>query len=316
MEEIGSCPKNIGGSIMNGHTGKEILVAIDGSDFAFETIKYMSKIPSFKGKQIHLFSVLTKIPGRYWDLQREAAFSGKVTEILAWETRLRQESEEYMEKAKQILLDAGFSDQSVSIKLHEMERGIARDIIREAGKGYKALVVGKRGMSRIKELVLGSIATKLLQKAPFVSLFLVGRDPRPGKYLVAFDGSEGSMRAVDCVGAMLSGQDCQINLTHVVRYGKDEKGLIAEAEKTIARAFDEAVERLTTAGIPINHISTQIITGAESRSATIVDEAKQGGYGTIVLGRRGFSRVKEFFIGRVSNKVIQIAKGHAVWVVS
>ena len=301
---------------MNGQTGKEILVALDESDYAFETVKYISKIPSFKGKQIHLFSVCTKIPGRYWDLQREAAFSGKVTEILAWEARQREECEGYMEKAKQILLDAGFSDKSVSIKLHEMERGIARDIIKEAGKGYKALVVGKRGMSRIKELVLGSIATKLRQRASFVPLFLVGRNPRPGKFLVAFDGSEGSMRAVDCIGTMLGGPDCEINLTNVIRFGEDEKGLIAEAEKMIALAFDEAVERLTNAGIPLNLISTQIITGAESRAGTIVDEAGQGGYGTIVLGRRGLSRVKDFSMGSVSNKVIQIAKGHAVWVVS
>ena len=301
---------------MNGQSGKEILVAIDGSDYAFETVKYISRIPSFKGKHIHLFSVCTKIPSRYWDLQREAAFSGKVTEILAWETRQREECQGYMEKANQILLDAGFSDKSVSIKLHEMERGIARDIIKEAGKGYKVLVVGKRGMSRVKNLVLGSIATKLLQRASFIPLILVGKNPRPGKFLVAFDGSEGSIRAVDYVGTMLGGPDCDINLTNVVRYGEDEKSFIAEAEKMIAAAFDEAVERLAESGIPRNHISTQIITGSESRAGTIVDEAGQDGYGTIVLGRRGLSRVKDFSMGRVSNKVIQIAKGHAVWVVS
>ena len=301
---------------MNRQTAKEILVAIDGSDYGFETIKYISRIPSFKGKRIHLFSVCTKIPGRYWDLQREAAFSGKVTKILAWEARQREECQGYMEKAKQILLDTGFSDKSVSIKLHEMELGIARDIIKEAGKGYKALVVGKRGMSRVKRLVLGSIATKLLQKASFIPLILVGRNPRPGKFLIAFDGSEGSMRAIDCIGTLLGGPDCEINLTHVVRYGEDEKNFIAEAEKTIALAFDEAVERLAESGIPRTHINTQIITGSESRAGTIVDEAGQGGYGTIVLGRRGLSEIKDFSMGRVSNKVIQIAKGHAAWVVS
>jgi len=301
---------------MNGHTGKDILMAVDGSDYTFEAVKYISRISSFKGKHIHLFNVLTKIPGRYLDLQREAAFSGKVTEIMAWESRLRQDSEGYMEKAKQILLDAGFSDKFVSIKLHEVERGIARDIISEAGKGYKAIVVGKRGKSKIKDLVLGSIATKLLQRASFIPLFLVGREPRPGKFLVAFDGSEGSMHAVDYVGTMLSGSDCKINLTNVVRFREEEESYIAQAEDMMAAAFNEAIEKLTHAGIPLNHISTQIITGAESRAGTIVDESAQGGYGTIVLGRRGLTRVKDFFIGRVSNKVIQIAKGHAVWVVS
>ena len=53
-----------------------------------------------------------------------------------------------------------------------------------------------------------------------------------------------------------------------------------------------------------------------TKSDAIVKEANEGGYGTIVVGRRGLSRVREFFIGRVSMKVIQLARKHAVWVVS
>ena len=48
----------------------------------------------------------------------------------------------------------------------------------------------------------------------------------------------------------------------------------------------------------------------------LLDEAAKGGYGTIVLGRRGISRTEQFLMGRVSNKVIQLAKEMAVWVVN
>ncbi|MHC4842819.1 MAG: hypothetical protein ACYTEE_03370 [Planctomycetota bacterium] len=34
------------------------------------------------------------------------------------------------------------------------------------------------------------------------------------------------------------------------------------------------------------------------------------------MGRRGLSRVEDFFMGRVSKKVLQLAKWTAVWVVS
>ena len=84
----------------------------------------------------------------------------------------------------------------------------------------------------------------------------------------------------------------------------------------VVDAFDRAVERLTNAGIPRTRISTQIITGAKSRAAAIVEEALKTGCGTIVVGRRGFSQVKDFSMGRVANKVVQIARGHAVWVVN
>ena len=39
VEGFGSWPKNIGGCIMNGQTGKEILVAIDRSDYAFKAFE-------------------------------------------------------------------------------------------------------------------------------------------------------------------------------------------------------------------------------------------------------------------------------------
>ncbi|MCF8083835.1 MAG: universal stress protein [Deltaproteobacteria bacterium] len=293
-----------------------ILVALDGSDYSFETVRYIRNIPSFKQKQIVLFTVFTGIPSRYRDLQQEAVFRSRMTEIRAWEGQRRRESEAYMADARQKLLDAGSSEQSVEIRVHEMEKGIARDIIAEAGKGYTALMVGKRGVNRVTGLTLGSVATKLIQKVSFLPLFLVGRDVRPGKVLIAFDGSEGCMRAVDCVGVMLKDSGYEINLANVVRHREDEIGFIADAEHVISAAFDEAIERLTAAGIPHSHISTQIITGAISRAETIVREAAQGGYGTIVVGRRGLSRINEFFMGRVSNKIIQLARGHAVWVVS
>ena len=69
-------------------------------------------------------------------------------------------------------------------------------------------------------------------------------------------------------------------------------------------------------GIEGDRISTKIVTGVSSRAKAVVEEAKNGGYSTIVVGRRGLSRVEEFFMGRVSKKVMQLAQEMAVWVVS
>jgi nucleotide-binding universal stress UspA family protein len=40
-----------------------------------------------------------------------------------------------------------------------------------------------------------------------------------------------------------------------------------------------------------------------------------GGYGTIVVGRRGISKAEQFLFGSVSNKIVQNAKDCTVWVV-
>jgi nucleotide-binding universal stress UspA family protein len=76
-----------------------------------------------------------------------------------------------------------------------------------------------------------------------------------------------------------------------------------------------AGERLVDLGFKPHQISTELISGATSRARSIVSEAQQNEYGTIVMGRRGHSRVRDFFIGRVTNKVIHLARERTVWVI-
>ena len=60
-------------------------------------------------------------------------------------------------------------------------------------------------------------------------------------------------------------------------------------------------------------VETRVVLGP-SRSGCIVDEARKGGYGTIVVGRKGFSAVEDFFLGRVSSKILQMSHDMTVWV--
>ena len=69
------------------------------------------------------------------------------------------------------------------------------------------------------------------------------------------------------------------------------------------------------AGFKPNMVSTKIVKGATSRAGAIADGAKQKNVGTIVMGRRGHVSVRDFFVGRFTNKVIHLAKDGTVWVV-
>jgi hypothetical protein len=48
----------------------------------------------------------------------------------------------------------------------------------------------------------------------------------------------------------------------------------------------------------------------------VLNEADRGGFGTIVMGRRGLSKVTEYAMGRVCIKVLLMARREAVWIVS
>jgi nucleotide-binding universal stress UspA family protein len=73
---------------------------------------------------------------------------------------------------------------------------------------------------------------------------------------------------------------------------------------------------LKEAGFTSDQINTKLVSGVPSRAEAIVKEAREGDYGTIVLGRRGLSKVQEFLLGRVSNKVIHIIRRRALWIVT
>jgi nucleotide-binding universal stress UspA family protein len=298
---------------MDEQAPEKILLALDGSDGAFETVRYISMIPSFHSTELVLFSVFDKIPENYWDLESQANVARRIRDIHAREIEKEAALDKYMEQARDRLLKAGFLQNQITVKIRQRKKGIARDIIAEAKKGYDAVAIGRRGFSKMKYLVLGSVATKVLEKLSFIPLFVVGRCQKPEKVLLAVDGSTNSMRTVHYVASALSDCNCEVMLLHVVR--SEEKNVVDEAKRRIRPFLDTAKGHLRNCGFAPGLVKSKIVTGVLSRAGAVLDEAKQGGFSTIVIGRRGMSNVRDFFMGRVSNKVVQLAKGTAVWVI-
>jgi len=293
---------------------RKILLAVDGSDQAFEAVRYVSLLFPPNRMEVVLFHVMTKVPESFWDIEKEPAYRHKVAATRAWELQQKKEIQEFMEKARRLFLEQNVPEDAVSIKTQERKVGIARDIIHESQNDYHGVVVGRWGMSMLKDFLCGSIANKLIGRLINVPLCVVGGTPQIGKILVAIDASEGAMRAIDYVNTMAGSLHWEVTLFHAVRDLDREE--LHQAEKSMEYVFEEASGHLEEAGFNSNQITTRMITGVPSRAGAIVVEALKEGYGTIVVGRRGLTNVEEFFMGRVSNKVIQMAREMAVWVVT
>ena len=304
---------------MGKHRGK-ILLAVDGSDQAFEALRYVSQLFPPKRMEAVPFHVATKVPEGFWDVEKSPAFKHKLSSAAAWATREQTVVQEFMDRARQLFLDRGFPEDNVNVKIEERKKGVARDIIAESQRGYDAVVVGRLGKSQLKDLVWGSVSNKLIGRLTNAPVCVVGGSPQDGKILVAMDTSEEANKVLDFAGGMVDLTDCEITLFHVIRglesWTAEASEEIQQAEEAAATLLEESVERLERTGLNRDRISTKISSGAASRAEAIVDEARNSGCGTIVMGRRGLSRVKEFFMGRVSKKVLQLAKWTAVWVVS
>ncbi|MEE8316924.1 MAG: universal stress protein [Syntrophobacteria bacterium] len=290
-----------------------ILLAVDGSDQAFEAARYVSQLFAPNRIDVDLFHVATKIPESFWDIEKDPASLLNEAAPSASGHQQEKEIQELMERARQLFVDRGVPKDAVIAKIQERQVGIARDIIYESERDYNAVVVGRWGMSLLKDFLWGSIADKLLGRLTHVPLCVVGGTPQIGRILMALDTSEGAMRAVDYVGTMVSA-DLEVTLFHAVRALDDE--IFHKAQEAMESVFEEGSSRLEKAGFGRNQITTRMATGVLSRAGAIIEEALKWGYGTIVVGRRGLSHVEEFSVGRVSNKVIHMAKEMAVWVVS
>ena len=291
----------------------KILLAVDGSDQAFEAARYVSQLFAPNGIKVILFHVATKIPESFWDIEEDPQLMLEGDASSASEHQQGKEIREFLERARQQFVERGVPEDLVKVKIQERKVGIARDIIYESERDYNGVVVGRWGMSLLKDFLWGSIANKLLGRLTHVPLCVVGGSPQVDKILVGLDASQGAMRAVDYVGTMVSTY-LKVTLYHAVRALDDE--ISHKAGESMKSVFEKATSRLEDAGFGRNQITAKTAMGVLSRAGALIHYALKGGYGTIVVGRRGLSEVEEFSMGRVSNKIIHMARELAVWVVS
>jgi len=308
----------------------KVLVTLDESNQTFDTARYAGRMLAGCGARIVLYHVRLSVDEAFWDIGINSVGRRQMAGIRAWEKEQHRTTDELLERAIKIMVRTGVARDRISVKIAPRNVGVARDIIRESSGGYDAVVVGRKGQHGLRGLVLGSVPNKLIEKVRHIPLWVVGGNPSPAKLLIGLDASEGAMRAVDHVVSTRNGQDDRIvYLVHVVRAWQTVpspvlaradrervKNLINKAEKTIQPVFKTAISRLKTAGYSANQIHTEVISEAESRAMALVHFARQEKIGSLVLGRRGLSRVEDFIIGRVGHRIVNTVRNRAVWLVA
>ena len=153
---------------------KKILVAFDDSKNAMRAVEFIAT--SFtKEMEITLFSVLPDTTA-ICDMNSPSLtpyFISKQVEFCALEDQKKELVNEAMQKAKEILLNAGFKENNITIKAQTKKKGTVRDIISEANSGYDTIVIGRRGLSGIKEFIFGSVSQKVLHLTKDISVLVV-----------------------------------------------------------------------------------------------------------------------------------------------
>ena len=153
---------------------QKILIAYDDSENAMRAVEFVAGTFTPES-HVTLFHVLqdTAALCEMNSPELTAYFQSQQTAFCALEDQKKVLVDEAMQKAKATLAKAGFDASRIVLKLESKKKGVARDIVDEAQKGYQIIVIGRRGLSGIREFILGSISQKVLHAAKDISVLMV-----------------------------------------------------------------------------------------------------------------------------------------------
>jgi nucleotide-binding universal stress UspA family protein len=152
----------------------KVLVALDDSDNAARAVEYVSRNFS-ADHEVTLFSVIpdTQMLCNMNSPELTPYFWSQRNVFCSLEDKKKELIEAAASRAKDVLTKAGFKKEKIAVKVQAKKKGIARDIVAEAESGYDTIVMGRRGLSGIKEFVMGSVSQKVLHSAKDVNIVIV-----------------------------------------------------------------------------------------------------------------------------------------------
>ncbi|MDD5642208.1 MAG: universal stress protein [Syntrophales bacterium] len=293
-----------------------ILIPYDGSPSANKALEWSAHLARAGGEEVEQVTLLRVIGGDYLSrhIQNVDLRVTRMDQVAAWR-RVRQHHLDHeilplLEKGKRSLQEKGVK---APIETQVSEGKIGEVIIQGAEEGeYATIVMGRRGLSPVKGLLLGSVSRQVLSLAQKITVFVVGQEaafnPERPDYplLLPVDGSELSLAAIRQGVALAkrckAGQPC-LTLLHVIDIAKITASLgktdpliyegvttLADSRHTLLEAgFQGTVEEKLRIGDP---------------SKVIAEEAEKGNYALIFMGARGLSPLKKLILGSVSSDVL------------
>ncbi|MFQ5509168.1 MAG: universal stress protein [Leptospirillia bacterium] len=283
-----------------------ILLAVDGSSGALNAV-HTVRARFGAGTRITLLHVLSRYtPSR-----------SPLPDTLLGALRDEEDSSAHtiLSETRALLEGNGFE-----LTDHIAEGHPAQEITRVASELKTDLIMmGALGLTGWMRALLGSISLTVVKHAP-CPVWVVKHPPetRPLQLLLATDGSPDARHALLFLGDLPFAADAHLNLLHVVPSINEQlqlsggpldppvltplyelgdhfhlrgKHLLKEDMETASKRFAQ-VHTATAEGDPRRHI---------------LDHAKTMEADLIVMGSKGLSGIREFFLGSVSHNVLKHA---------
>ncbi len=305
---------------------KKILIAIDDSGSSDQSLSYAAKL--FENREEIAFHLLICTGQSHGVLPEPLDSRNSLFPGADEEDERSIVANRYLTRAKERLYKHAITADQITTSIIVAD-SISKAIQSEAEHLLvDAILVARRGIGFMGEMLLGSISADLFRRCHQIPLWIIDGDITKKDFLLSVDGSCHSLMAADHLGHILSGRDdIQIFLYHCRRYF--ESKVTYEREQLYPRwdenwcktylmgdnpIYDGPFQLLLEAGIPKHRITVLPEATKIDNSSSIINQARKHQCGTIVMGRRRPGLARGIW-GEVATRTIKHTQNMVLWII-
>lgn len=283
---------------------RTILVAIDGSESADDALHAAKQLAEKFTAEIDIIHVSET-------LAEKAVIDsggGSTTDALQ---QSHSPAQEMLLERMRLLETSGLTSKTVFVTSTDGSAG--DEILKRAAVGrYDLLVTGSRGLGRARSFFLGSVSKKVVTEAKCSVLVSKNRIDSIKRILLAYDGSEGSKKALTMVADLAKRFGAIVNVVSAISEPMlsselDVRAAVDRLDKEMRYYTNQASSALKELGV---NSEIAKVAGARKISIAITREAEEGSYDIVALGSRGWGKAKSMLLGSVAASVLDSCKAN------
>ena len=306
---------------------KQILIAVDGSTYSSQSLEYIALLFGDRPEiDLHLTTCISSSESAF---PVAADSSNSLTPEFPGVQKKRLAAQDLLQKAADKLVRLEISPERIKTSVTNSGQDIGATIQQQAEHLLvDSILIGRRGLNTLSEMLLGSVSSTLLQRCHRIPLWILDGAVANKNFLAPVDGSLPSLLAIDHLAHIMEGrQDITLFLFHCNRFfGKKIEANPAafyhiwDKEWCDTHLVDDdhlfrgPTQLLIEAGIPEDNIIILPETVDLEPAHSILRQADKNHCGTIVIGRRGDGTASGL-LGGVSDRTVKRGQDVALWLV-
>lgn len=306
---------------------KKLLIAVDGSIYSSQSLEYIALLFA-NDSDIH-FHLMTCIIANEGVMPAASDRRDSLLPDAPGVGKKKLAAQGLLQKATDKLVRLHIPPERINSSVALSGQDIGATIQRQAEQLLvDSILIGRRGLNTLSEMLLGSVSATLIQKCHKIPLWILDGEVPNRNLLAPVDGSLPSMLAIDHLAHIMEGRrDITIFLFHCHRFLEKKNEANPEAFYQVwtkewcdlhladdNHLFRGPTQLLIEAGIPEDKIIILPETSDVEAAHGILRQADKHHCGTIVIGRRGDGTAKGI-LGGVSDRTVKHAQDIALWVV-